>query len=572
MRQLLVAPLPDEAAAQEARSAATPARARPVPHRWTRADAIAATALGLLVLVLRIPFRSRFLNGWDSGSFALAIEEYDVLAQRPHAPGYPVYVAAAKVLQPFFGEANATLVALSILFSAAAVVSLYGFCREFASLRAAIVGCVLFVLTPNFSFNGVIALSYTAEAFASTGIAWLAWRLRAQPTLLGSALLGAATALGVGLRPSIALYLLPLVLYAMWPRQEDWRTAARRFTAAAGAGAIVAFAWAIPMVLATSHGLAGWRLAMRIQSEWVVFAEGAWSSGLHGITDRFQRLAFFLKPESTYLVGAIGLAVLATIVASSARFRATRPWTAWTRFMLAWIGPTCAFYILVFDGWDKGPTGYVLVLLPAVYAALARLADALLQHARQHPINTRSAPVTPWLIAALLLAPGVGYWHDGQALLRKEVQAHDQWADQWSELSQRFPPNETAILTFYSWSHVKWYFPEYLAWGYFPIPRSQRPPDWELFLQTQHHQDDVLYYEAHERGPGQPEHPIPNWIRTIVIFDFQLAGENGEPRRLAPTINVTEEHLPSGMRLLAFVPDGEHATIESCFIPLPAAF
>ena len=80
-----------------------------------------------------------------------------------------------------------------------------------------------------------------------------------------------------------------------------------------------------------------------------------------------------------------------------------------------------------------------------------------------------------------------------------------------------------------------------------------------------HHEQEGRFIQMYEQGPGRPAHPIPANIRTIVVFDFQLAGENGEARRLDPAVNVTEAHLPSGWRILVLHPDAAHPTVESLF-------
>ena len=57
--------------------------------------------LGVLVisLLLTLPFRSLSLDDFDSYSFALALDDYDLALQQPQPPGFPVYIALARILR-----------------------------------------------------------------------------------------------------------------------------------------------------------------------------------------------------------------------------------------------------------------------------------------------------------------------------------------------------------------------------------------------------------------------------------------------------------------------------------------
>jgi hypothetical protein len=52
-----------------------------------------------LALAVRLPFTGEYPDGWDGADFILGIQKFDVAHQRPHFPGYPVYMGAAKVFK-----------------------------------------------------------------------------------------------------------------------------------------------------------------------------------------------------------------------------------------------------------------------------------------------------------------------------------------------------------------------------------------------------------------------------------------------------------------------------------------
>jgi hypothetical protein len=58
----------------------------------------ALAALALIVGLAHAPFLASSLEDIDSVNFALGVRDFDVADHRPHPPGYPVYIAAGKVL------------------------------------------------------------------------------------------------------------------------------------------------------------------------------------------------------------------------------------------------------------------------------------------------------------------------------------------------------------------------------------------------------------------------------------------------------------------------------------------
>ncbi|MHB1055786.1 MAG: glycosyl transferase, partial [Thermoleophilia bacterium] len=94
-------------------------------------------------VVSRVPFRSRTLFSWDSVSFALAMDRFDMCQQRPHPPGYILYIGAGRLFELFTGDPNNALVALSIFSAALAVAGIYLVGRSIFSHTVGVVAAVL---------------------------------------------------------------------------------------------------------------------------------------------------------------------------------------------------------------------------------------------------------------------------------------------------------------------------------------------------------------------------------------------------------------------------------------------
>lgn len=526
-------------------------------------DVPVALSFAVASAVIGITHRSRTLNGWDSVLFALGTEHYDVTAARPHPPGYPVYIAAARLAKVALHDANAALVAVSILAGAATVALLYGFLRELTSVRGAAVAALLFLFAPVFVFNSVIALSYTCEGAGSVAVAWLAWRAHAHPTRGRLAALACVFGLLVGVRQSLLLYTAPVVAWAFLARPRDVRTLLRRAATPAVVGVGVVLAWFVPMIVATG-GYASWKRATALQSGWVVFSESVFTKGLSAFTDHAMRLRFYLHfDEPVWWLAASALVALFVLARKDA-YKALRWPTGLATLLAAWLLPSLTFFLLVFDGWDKGPTGYVLVLLPGLYMIVGLLVDASLRLIERGAHWRRPAGVAVVPVALLV----VGSLHAGwPVLLHNEVESHDAWIESWGHLRATLPPDNTTILARYSWAYAKWYFPDYVLWSYLPV-EGHDGPSWLLTLETRDHEDDIRYYDAHYQHAGVGPHTVPASAQNIVVMDFQLAGENGGTRRIAGDVDIREARLDNGWRVLLFHPTANRTTIESYFRPV----
>ncbi|MHB1261358.1 MAG: protein O-mannosyl-transferase family [Thermoplasmatota archaeon] len=544
---------------------------------WARLDLGLALGLAVASVLAHLPYRSRHLNTWDSVLFALALDRYSVPEARPHPPGYPVYIAMAKLLQPFFADENATLVALSLAMAAATGALLYAFVRSFGSRRAALAAGGLLAASPILAHNAVIATSYAGESLFTILVAWASWACRRSPTTGRAALLGATFLLAIGFRQSFLLYLTPLVAWALLPRPWDVPILVRRLGAAAAAGLVVGLLWLVPMV-ALSGGWGPYSRATSLQTGLVVFAESVFTDGMPALTDHWSRFEIFFAPEARW-VAPVFLALLLAGGWAVRRGRRRAAFQghdskpsglfAWPpelgTFLALWSLPAALFYLLVFNGWDRGPDGYALVLLPPIYFAVGLVADACIRALPQAWGHVPMGRAAAAMATVLLVLPAAGLVGDWDPLLSKEVQEHDEWTESWLGLYDDLPPNGTAIVASYSWAHVKWFFPDYILWSYMGIPSSPLSGPWALTMETRHHEDDVSFYEAHYRGPDGSTHPIPDGIERIVVFDFQLAGENDGINVFRPEVEVKEHVMANGWRILYFETDAEHPTIESYF-------
>jgi len=303
----------------------------------------------MVTVVTRVPLASRYLFSWDSASFALALDDYNVAAHQPHPPGYPLYVAAAWVLRPLFADANAAYVGLSIVASACAATLLLGLGWRLMGERAALLAVVLWLTSPNAWGHGLVAYPYAFLSLFSAAVAWTTIETRwgrHNLSIAGALLLG----VGSGFRPDLLLLIGPLWLFGVW--QRGIRTI--------GIGLVVVTAsvaaWFVPM-LAHSGGWPGYFAASEIYANYWGTPHGSVGQFVLGMRSNFDELTSYVVQSTgptfaLLLMYAIGRVLAPPVLRVRPRLG----------ILFVWMIPAVAFYSIV----HIGNLGYLLSILPAL--------------------------------------------------------------------------------------------------------------------------------------------------------------------------------------------------------------
>ena len=179
----------------------------------TRNERIAAWVLAIVVALSRWPASSRTLWDWDEALFALALRDYDVTAHHPHPPGFPLFIAFAKVIASLTSlDAFHALQCVSVLASLFLFPAMFLLARELRlPTFAALASALLLAFFPNVWFYGGTALSDVPSLVLAIVAAALLLRGRRSDI----ALIGGAIVLGIaaGFRPqNLLIGFAPFVL------------------------------------------------------------------------------------------------------------------------------------------------------------------------------------------------------------------------------------------------------------------------------------------------------------------------------------------------------------------------
>jgi hypothetical protein len=325
----------------------------------------AALALLLVYLLAHLALLPRTLEDLDSINFALGVREFDVARHQPHPPGYPVFIALAKMTTSAFrllgigAVAPRGLAVWSAMAGTAALPMVFLFFRalerrDWLAWWATIVTAA----APLYWFTALRPLS-DMTGFACAIAAQALILQRVPPALLVGALLAG---LAIGIRSQTAMLTLPLLVFVLSRRDEALPLRARTAALAALAAGVVI--WAVPLLI-VSGGPAPYLHALGTQA----------GEDLGGVvmlaTHRTPRVAAFALVNSFVWPWdwwpGIGMCVLAAAGTLRIAWRAPR---AIVLIVVAFV-PYAIFHLLFHE---TGEVRYALPLVPAVaYAAMAAL-------------------------------------------------------------------------------------------------------------------------------------------------------------------------------------------------------
>ncbi|MFO8079941.1 MAG: glycosyltransferase family 39 protein [Armatimonadota bacterium] len=312
------------------------------------------------------PLVSDYPQTWDEVQYILAVREFDVEKHQPHPPGYYLHVRTAGIAHAVGLNERESLISVSMLAGAVFVGLVVWWVGEVAGSPAAIAAAALTVSSPLVITAATEGRTYMTGALGAAVIGYLSWRMLRGDSrwVIPSAI---AVALTAGFRPTTAVFLLPLWVWALV--QSGWRPA---LTGVAAAG-LATTIWVMPF-LAEVGGLAHFMdLSARLGGP---VSE---SSPLHG--GGVAALATNLKRLGSGLALLVGVGIVGVVRG----LRSSLTESTW--WLLLWILPALAFFLLMHTGTPLYAMVFAAPLLAVVSAGLAEIGRAMVSDKRE-PVLT----------------------------------------------------------------------------------------------------------------------------------------------------------------------------------------
>ena len=275
---------------------------------------LTARERAIYLIVLLICAASRFLAiarslwDWDEALFCLGMRSYDVASHHPHPPGFPVYIAAAKIARLFVNSDFHALQAVNLIAAVLVFPAMFMLARELRlKFTTSVIASALLAFFPNVWFFGGTGFSdVTSITLVIYAVAFLFRGCRdSNAYFVGTFLL----ALSVGIRPqNLLVGIFPVALATWYRARESVRDVG--FAALIATGVIgVSYASAIH----ATGSLGPYLNAIRVHGEYIAKVDSFRSPDrppLWRLIDRF----FVKQYESPGLSLATSLFVAISIV------------------------------------------------------------------------------------------------------------------------------------------------------------------------------------------------------------------------------------------------------------------
>jgi 4-amino-4-deoxy-L-arabinose transferase-like glycosyltransferase len=332
---------------------------RPEPMRM----GVFALITLIFLISTRWPLAPKYLYYFDSVNFALALDNFNPALHQPQPPGYPLFVALARVFHLWIAAPHFVFLVMGILAALGAVVLIRILAREMFGEPAGTLAAALLAANPACWLSGISNQIRLFLALGAVGVALLGWRALRQPAQ-SKPFWWACAALGIfaGFRPVEAVLLLPLLLWI-------WMAGGRR-PGRLAIGAALFAAVVLPWLTYTMVAAGGPRPYLDTIRMYAT-DQFRGSSAIFGATRRPAANMLAQAVVWNFLGAAVWLAALPFLRRRSAR-------TEWRRrgiFLAVWFVPPFLFSAFI----HIGDPDHALTSIPVLCIVGGAVFAALLQ-------------------------------------------------------------------------------------------------------------------------------------------------------------------------------------------------
>jgi hypothetical protein len=280
------------------------------------------------LLVIKCPLTG---FGWDPGNFALAADSYSLFDGRPHLPGYFLHVLLIKNLSVLTGNHFASMITLSIFYSASGAVFLFLIVRKWLGQEDSILLTLLVMTNPFVWYYGSVAEIYAFDLFFGSFLIYMG--LSPRKILFTPVLM----AIAAGIRASSPVLLFPLYVY-LWQRQWKMQNVRLKMLILSHlAGIVIVFIWLLPMM----ESAGGWSAYLGLYQTHYPVENISWLQNIYRFSSYASLIVIPVLIFWVVLLFTKGDRILNSIRTAIVEHKALLNILTW------WLLPPLTFFILI---------------------------------------------------------------------------------------------------------------------------------------------------------------------------------------------------------------------------------
>ncbi|MCL5432745.1 MAG: glycosyltransferase family 39 protein [Patescibacteria group bacterium] len=169
----------------------------------------------LIGLFSRLFFIEKVQSHMDGPQYTMAILHYDLKNATPSVPGYPLYIATARLINYIISDPYNSLILVSVLFSGIGAYVVFFTGKQIFNKSVGIIASLIFLSGAAFYFLGITTYGYIVSSVMTVVLAYIVYEISVSKKQHGI-LLGFFFSLALGVRPQELFFIGPLFIFGLF--------------------------------------------------------------------------------------------------------------------------------------------------------------------------------------------------------------------------------------------------------------------------------------------------------------------------------------------------------------------
>jgi hypothetical protein len=113
-----------------------------------------------IALASRLPLLEQFQSHWDGADYAIAVVSYSLENYTPTAPGYPLYIASAKLINIIVNDPHTSLLLLSALITSIGALAFIFVGKRIFNIKTGIIASLIYLTGSTFYYFSLTPYGY----------------------------------------------------------------------------------------------------------------------------------------------------------------------------------------------------------------------------------------------------------------------------------------------------------------------------------------------------------------------------------------------------------------------------